>query len=560
MKKRLPYGISDYRRLKEENFYFIDKTKYIQILENLDSFCIFLRPRRFGKSLLISMLHYYYDIFYKNDFKSLYGDTYIGKNPTKEKNSYHILRFDFSGVSVEDVDESFAYDIKLVVSSFISKYDLPIEKQKNPKDTLKNIFDYFKKNQDKNLFILIDEYDHFANRLLLLDKQNYKGAVSEKTAFFKEFFTVLKSATGAENSPLKRMFITGVTPMVMYDVTSGFNIGKNLSLNPKLNNMTGINEDELNELISYYGMEDISRELLREWYNNYRFSKYSEQKIYNTDMILYYLQHHIDFAKAPDELIDINVRSDYSKLRHIIYTNKKLNGNFQSLQTLIGGDDVSVDTLVQDFSALNLSKEENFKSLMFYLGLVTIGDSKLRLNLAIPNETIKRIDIDFLKDSLEYEDIFTLKTARLSEHLADFALEGDIEVFRYLSNEIKNATGLRDYIYNEQSVKAMLLAYLSLTPYYVIKSEKELNKGFCDIFIKPLSPYVKYFALIEIKYIQKNHKPPKTEIQTLKEEAIKQLERYENDKLVKEHINNGKILKKIVLIYHGWDLLICEEI
>ena len=324
--KKLPYGISDFKRLKEEDFYFVDKTKFIEILESLESFSMFLRPRRFGKSLLISMLHYYYDVFYKEQFNTLFKDTYIGKHPTKEKNSYHILRFDFSSVSVEDVHESFSYNVKTVLNSFIEKYNLPVEKTDNPKFTFVNIFDYFQKQEDKNLFILIDEYDHFANRLLLLDKQNYKGVVSEKTAFFKELFTLLKSATGAENAPLKKMFITGVTPMVMYDVTSGFNIGKNLSLNPKLNDMVGINEEELNELIEYYYVEDIDRNLLKEWYNNYRFSQYTKQKIYNTDMILYYLQHHIDFAQAPDEMIDINVRSDYSKLRHIVYTNNRLNG------------------------------------------------------------------------------------------------------------------------------------------------------------------------------------------------------------------------------------------
>ena len=557
--KKIPYGIADYKEIKTNNYYFVDKTPFIEKLENLNErYVMFLRPRRFGKSLLISYLAYYYDIFYKTS--DIFSDTYIGKNPTKEIYSFYVLRFNFSAISIEGVEDRFQFYINLKLESFVDKYNLEINfKSDNIKDRLEQIFEYFNKNRLK-LYIFIDEYDHFANRLLLQNKDEYQNIITKKDSFFKEFFTLLKSATDTENSPLKRMFITGVTPMTMYDVTSGFNIGKNLSLNPKLNDMIGINEEELNELISYYNVEDIDRTLLKEWYNNYRFSQHTNQKIYNTDMILYYLQHHIDFAKAPDELIDINVRSDYSKLRHIIYTNNKLNGNFETLQTLIGGQSVSIDTLVQDFSALNLSKEENFKSLMFYLGLVTIDKAELDLDLKIPNETIKRIDIDFLKDSLEYEDIFTLKTAQLSRELKAFALEGDIEVFRYLSNEIKNATGLRDYIYNEQSVKSMLLAYLSLTPYYVIKSEIELNKGFSDIFIKPLNPYVKYFAIVEIKYIQKNHKPTKQEIQTLKEEAITQLNRYQNDELVEEHIKNGKILKKIALVFHGWDLLVCQSV
>ena len=556
--KKIPYGQADYKNIKENNYYFIDKTKFIEKLENLNErYLIFLRPRRFGKSLFISMLHYYYDKHYKDDFKTLYGDTYIGKNPTKEVNKYLIMRFNFSGIDVNDVEESLRINLLNTLNSFIKKYKLDVEKNSNPIILFDNLFTYLKE-QKLELMVLIDEYDNFANKLLLREKTEYLGLVSEKTASFKQFFTILKTATDMENSPLKRIFITGVTPMTMFDVTSGFNIGSNISMRPDLNDMVGFNEEELDKILEYYKL-DIDKNILKEWYNNYKFNWRSES-IYNTDMILYFINHYKINNEMPDEMIDMNVRSDYSKLRTIVYTNKKLNGNFETLQTLIAGDTVSIPNLVQDFSALNLETDENFKSLMFYLGLVTIESRDLDLNLKIPNETVKRIDIDFLRETFALEDIFELKTSELTKTFKEFALNGSLDVFKYLAEMIKENTGIRDYIYKEQSVKSMYMAYLSLSPYYIIKSELELNKGFVDILIKPFNPYVKYVGLLEFKYIKLSDKADKATVKKLKDEAITQLNKYENDSLVTVYTNQGVLVKKVVLIFHGWEMLVCEEV
>ncbi|MEA1955443.1 MAG: AAA family ATPase [Campylobacterota bacterium] len=554
--KKIPYGISDYKLIKEQDYYFIDKTSFIEKIEDESRFLMFLRPRRFGKSLAISMLHYYYDVYYKDKFNDLFKDTYILKNRTKEANSYLVLKFDFSAVDTSRVEESFTINIKSTIHTFLQKYKLSLDiSSENPIDILKILFDYLQKENDKNIYILIDEYDNFSNKLLLENKTNYNKIIANKTALFKQFFTTLKSGTGMENSPIKRIFITGVTPMTSYDVTSGFNIGKNISLNPEFNDFVGVTNSELDEMIEYYKLKDIDMSLMQEWYNNYRFSEDIEHTVYNTDMALYYLDYYTRFNKSPKELIDINVRSDYSKLRDIIYTDGKLNGNFSTLNTLIAGESISLTNLVQDFSALNLSKEENFKSLLFYLGLITIKDAKLQINFKIPNETIKRIDIDFLKDSLELENLFNIKTARLSEHLIKFATDGDIEVFKFLADEIKRSTGIRDYIYNEQTVKSMYLAYLSLSPYYVIKSELELNKGFADIFLKPLNPYVDYVGLVELKYIKRSEKLNQKKVKVFIEEAKQQVDEYAKDELVTKFLNQGKKLRKVVLIFHGWELV-----
>ena len=555
--KKIPYGISNFKLLKEEDYFFIDKTDYIPKIENYGSrYLMFLRPRRFGKSLFIAILEAYYDIYFKDEFETIFKDTYILNHKTKEASSYFVLRFDFSAIDIYDVERSFKEYLLRHLNSFINKYRLDIKKTDTPIGLLDAIFIYFKEKNLK-LYLLIDEYDNFANKLLLNNQEDYLNIVSKKTASFKQFFTTLKAGTSGNNAPIKRMFITGVTPMTMYDVTSGFNIGKNISLDSRFHNLMGFNQNELEMTLKEFGIEDkVDISLLQEWYNNYIFSEDTTEAIYNTDMILYFIDKFIVHYKLPREMIDINVRSDYSKLKSIIYTNKKLNGNFKSLQNLIGGESISISNLIQDFSALNLQKENNFKSFMFYLGLVTIKDRQLKLNLKIPNETVKRIDIDFLIDALELEKVFEINIDKLSDLLAEFALHGNLEVFKYLAEMIKENSGIRDYIYSEQTIKSMFLAYLSLTPYYVIKSENELNKGFADILLKPFNPYVEFVGLLEFKYIKRGEKKPtQKKIDSLVKDAQTQLNDYEKDELVQNHMDKGLKLQKIVLVFWGWEMV-----
>jgi len=345
--------------------------------------------------------------------------------------------------------------------------------------------------------------------------------------------------------------------MTMYDVTSGFNIGMNISLKEEFNDLVGFNEEEVKEILKHYNIE-VDKDMLREWYNNYQFSKDVDYKIYNSDMILYFISNYKP-NRLPDEMIDINLRSDYSKLRYLIYTNKKLNGNFKTLQSLVAGEEISLTNIIQDFSALTLSEENNFKSLLFYLGLITISNNDFDINLKIPNETIKRIDSEYIALSLKYENVFNINIAELERKFKKFALEGDIELFKYLADEIKNHTSIRDYIDRENNVKMMYVTYFSLVPYFITKTELELNKGFADLFIKPFYEKVKYFGIVEIKYIPRDEKLNKDKIKELKEKAIKQLNQYEKDELVTEWIKKGKNLIKIVMIFHGWELVEIEN-
>ena len=548
--KKLPYGLSDFRRVIEEKWYYIDKTNFIEKIENEQSFLFFLRPRRFGKSLTISMLEYYFDVYYKEEFDSIFNNTYILKNPTPLKNSFYTLRFDFSAVDITDYERSFRNNINITIEYFISKYgiDLALDFKDNPIDNLRKVFVYCKKN-NLPIYILIDEYDNFVTKLLISDMNAYKNLVTSKNAIYKEFFTMLKvGTTGA----IKKMFFTGVSPLALYDVTSGSNIGKNISLNKNFNDMVGITKSELIEMIDFYGLGEQKEHIVRrcsEWYNSYRFHEDIKHTIYNSDMILYYFDSLIRYDEEPRDLIDVNVRTDYSKLKFLVYSNKKLNGNFEMLNSLILGNRVTTTKIKDNFSAFELSNEDNFKSFIYSLGFVTIEKYRIALNLKIPNQTLKKLLAEFIHYAYQDFEDYAMKTERLNNSLLDLAYDRDLSVFHYIGEVIKNSTSIRDYIDGENFVKAYLLAYLNLNTFYELKSEVESNKGYIDILLDPIKEEVPFGVIIELKYIKRSEPNYETILKSRVAKAKKQLNQYDL----------GERYLKIVLVFRGWELVHCEE-
>ena len=558
MLKKVPYGLSDFKRVKTENWYYIDKTRFIEEIENEQSFLFFLRPRRFGKSLTLAMLSAYYDIYYKDEFEEIFKDTYILEHQTPLKSSFYILKFDFSGVDITDYQESFKNDLLMECNNFKRRYKLDISlENKSPIDDLKTIFSYCRDNA-LALYILIDEYDNFVNKLLVSDINDYKRLITDKNAFYKEFFTLLKVGTSGNDSAIKKMFFTGVSPLALYDVTSGSNIGKNISLQKNFNDMVGITKSELNALISYYHLKDKQEDIIKrcdDWYDSYRFHKDIEQSIYNSDMILYYIDHLIRTQQEPDQLIDVNVRTDYSKLKFLVYTNKRLNGNFNLLSKLIQDEKVTITNIKDSFSAFEMLEVENFSSLLFSLGFITIEKYRTSVNLKIPNQTIKKIVADFIYSA--YKDInFNLRLDTFNNFLADFGYDKSLEVFRYLNEEVKAQSSIRDYIDGENFIKGFLSAYLSLNPYYEVKTEVEVTKGFVDILLNPSMVEIPYGGVIELKYIPKSKYTEKLRDEK-REEAKKQLNRY--DVTTIPALRN-KPFVKIVLVYCGWEMVVCEEV
>ena len=547
---KLPYGLSDFRRIRTEDYYYIDKTKFIEQIEEEADFLFFLRPRRFGKSLTISMLEYYFDSYYKEEFEETFKDTYILEHPTPFKNSFHVLRFDFSAVDITDYESSFRNNINSTIELFVSKYDidLQINFDNNPIDNLRTLFIYCSKT-NLPIYILIDEYDNFVTKLLISDIDAYKSLVTSQNAIYKEFFTMLKVGT---SSAIKKMFFTGVSPLALYDVTSGSNIGKNLSLNKNFNDMVGITKMELLNMIDFYDLSVQKEHIVSrcdEWYNSYRFHEDIEHSIYNSDMILYYFDSLIRYNEEPRDLIDVNVRTDYSKLKFLVYTNQKLNGNFEMLNNLILGNKVTTTKIKDNFSAFELANEENFKSFIYSLGFVTIEQYRIALNLKIPNQTLKKLLAEFIHYAYKDFEDYSMKTERLNNSLLDLAYDKDLSVFHYIAEVIKNSTSIRDYIDGENFVKAYLLAYLNLNNFYELKSEVESNKGYIDILLDPIKEEVPFGVIIELKYIKRSETNYETTLKSRIAEAKNQLNQYDL----------GKRYLKIVLVFRGWELVHCEE-
>jgi len=546
--KPLPYGLSDFKEVVL-NFYYIDKTHFIPKLENYGRFLYLIRPRRFGKSLFLNMLDFYYNIKYKDEFDLLKG-LYIHKNPTKEKNSYHILKFDFSAVStIGNVDKNFNDYCNMELETFFETYNMKITIDKNESIiyNLQKLLKYIKLNNLK-LYILIDEYDNFINNLLVNDRSVYEKLVSSQEAIYKEFFKLLKALTNQNDSPLKRMFFTGVSPLALFDVTSGSNIGKNITNVPIFNDIVGINPNEYQELIKYYNLNFTKeeQELIDNWYNNYKFSEEVDYTLYNTDMIFYYINSYIHLKRPPKDLIDINVRSDYTKLRYLVEENNRLNGNFNVLNELFENGYILTPYIKESFGAIEAIKKDNFISLLYYLGYLTIEKEEFgELKLKIPNQTIRQIVAEFLEHSLEITNTFRIDIQKFTSLLIDLIYKGSLDIFYYFANEIRNNSSIRDFIDGESFIKGYLIALLNMSNVFTVISEKEESKGYVDIYLKyarDLRANLPEFV-IELKYLRKGESEERAI-----EEARKQIRRY---------LSNRKNIRGVVVVFKNWEMVYC---
>jgi len=581
----IPYGISDYERIVEKNYYYVDKTPYLHSLEKTGEYLFLIRPRRFGKSLFLSLLQTYYDIIKADRFDLFFKGTALHQNPTNEKNSYLILKFNFSMVSpdIDMVEESFLGHVLEAGDIFISEYKqfLNIDeketleelKRKNTApDILRHLIHLCKKSNQK-LFITIDEYDNFTNTILSsLGTHHYKN-LTHGESFFRTFFNVLKGGTSGSGAPISRLFITGVSPITMDDVTSGFNIGNNITTDRIFNEMQGFTTDEMIEMIEYYRQHGQIKhptsylmEIMDQWYNSYRFSKKSQATVFNPDMALYFLKEYFKEYEIPEEMVDENVRMDYGKLRHLVIIDsgdkQAPNGNFNQLRRISEEGEITAK-LVRSFPAEKLTHIENFISLLFYFGLLTMeGEEKGKIKFKIPNETVKRLYFEYIKEGYEETGIFTLDFFKYSELMTGMAYDGKWHAFfDYLTLEMKERMGLRDLITGEKSIQAFLAVYLGLGDLYLIHTEKELNKGYADIVLEPfLARYKDILCsyILEIKYIKpKEFNPQKLE--KLKTAAVDQLKKYSLDKNFRKNIEKTRLIK-IVLIFSGHQLVHIEAV
>ena len=574
------YGVADYAELRKANAWFVDRTAKIRDLE-ATRYALFLRPRRFGKSLLASILEAYYDVRYADRFDEFFSGTDIGENPTDEHNKYLILKFDFSTVSkdVALVQGDFNDYAGLRCDTFARDYaklfpgDLAERIFKAPTAGKKlNEIASGLQHTDKKLCVIIDEYDNFTNTILAESGVTAYNALCHGDGFFKDFFTRLKAATSGTEAPVARLFITGVSPVTMDDVTSGFNIGTNISLDPQFADMTGFRHDDLRAIADYYAPRcgfdaDKAYNVARAWYDNYRFGSANAPALANTTLVLSLFGHLWRTRRFPDDIIDENLRTDYAKIRHLITADRRLNGNFHVLENLLAGGSLS-ERLVKSFQARELSQKENFTSLLYWLGITTITGGRFgKMEFGVPNETLKELAAKIIPAA--YADVHKIdeRVYGINDGLCEFADNGDWRGFVDVLVEIAEENfAVRDAVEGEKVVQSTLVALLCAAggPYFV-RHEREAGGGFYDIALAPqLSrwPDIAHAALIEMKYVKAGDPAPTAEeLAKIKVEAIEQLDKYAADHdIATEWRLSAVTLHRLVLVFHGGDCVLSEEV
>lgn len=576
--KKIPYGIADFKVIQDEHYYYVDKTMFIPLLEEAGKFLFFIRPRRFGKTLFLNVLESYYDCAWKDEFDNLFKDTYIKTNPTSEKHAYLVLKFNFSRVNPDpqNVESSFNAHAEDRFFLFGKKYrDLlgddyfgMMANKRNAHEKLNFLLDYVGTIGLK-IYILIDEYDNFTNTILSTAGQTSYYELTHGTGFFRFFFNILKGGTSDTGAGISRLFITGVSPVTMDDVTSGFNIGQNISLESDCHRLLGFTAQDVQDMLEYYHIHkktglssDVILTMIREWGDHYRFSKDASQTLFNSDMVLYFVKSLLKTGKFPEDMIDENVRIDYGKLRHLVVLDKQLNGNFQQLAHIIETEEVQ-SKVVKSFPVDGLTKSQNFISLLFYFGLLSYVDvQEGEVCLRIPNRTVKSLMYSYLRDGYEDVDVFQVDVWHFAHLIHEMAYKGEWEpVFRFLADEVERQTRIRDYLTGEKVIQTFLLAYLNVADYYLTRSEEEMGKGYADLYLEPFFPKypdMKYAYLIEIKYIKRKEWTEDLQ-EEQRDEARKQLQQYADDEWVIRRTRKAT-LKCLALVFCGWEMKLAEEV
>ena len=532
--KKLPYGISDYEKIIEENYYYVDKTKYIEKLENLsERYIMFLRPRKFGKTLFTSVLENYYDVDKKESFDKLFGETYIGNNPSKFRNSYYILRFNFSGIDTNSEERailSFKREVASSINVFVKRYDLDFYTNENEEaeDILDNLLKaFYIQKQEEKIYVIIDEYDHFANELLGFRTEEFKNMIS-KNGKIRKWYEILKKGT---ETVVDRIFITGVAPITLDSMTSGFNIIKDLTQDRTFNEMFGFSEEEVIKIMEDQELTKKEKEellpIMKENYDGYRFSLEGEfnNNLYNSNMCLYFLNEYVKYKEIPKKLVDTNIVSDYSKIGNMLRLCRNEN-RLDIIEKTISGEGIAT-TLVRQFNPDKSFGETEMLSMLYYLGYLTIaGEDIGDPILKIPNQVIKEIYAEYFLEVLR-EDIDLDIDVNYNEISREILKEGKINKIIELLGEYLRGLSNRDYQnFDEKYVKIMLYCIARTTKKFIVKSEFELGRGYSDILLLPKDLNNDYYSvMIEFKYLKKDEEKKLKEKQ---EEAKEQIERYSN--------------------------------
>lgn len=583
--KLVPYGVADFATVIEQNLYYVDKTMFIPELEKQPRNLFFIRPRRFGKSIFLSMLYSYYDCTQSHKFQSLFGNLWIGQHPTPLQGKYQVLFLDFSQITgnIDKLETKFNSYLSINLDAFVRQYSEyyqaemeEILAQEDFEEKMELIFKAAKAHQ-YHLYLIIDEYDNFTNVILNERGENVYHAITHADGFYRDVFKKFKGN-------FERIFMMGVSPVTLDDVTSGFNIGWNISIKPEFDEMLGFSTTDVVEMFTYYKKHgsipadsDIDAIVndMKPWYDNYCFAKQALKKktrMFNCDMVLYYLRNYMDAGCPPEEMIDPNTRTDYGKMKKLLQFDK-LDGERKGIIRKIAEEEQIVTQLYESFSAYQIPKAEIFPSLLFYYGMLTIkGTRGSKLILGIPNNNVRKQYYGYLEE--EYQAKAYVDVNQLTDYYYDMAYDGKWEEgLRFMADAYAKVSSVRDGIEAERNLQGFFMAYLNLNDYYITAPELELSHGYCDFFLLPdLTHYASQHSyILELKVLSKKDfsaivegeftedGKPMTKAEKQWREAVEQIRRYAEAPRV-EALRQGTKLHLIIMQFEGWELKRMEEV
>lgn len=583
--KLVPYGVADFATVIEQNLYYVDKTMFIPELEKQPRNLFFIRPRRFGKSIFLSMLYSYYDCTQSHKFQSLFGNLWIGQHPTPLQGKYQVLFLDFSQITgnIDKLETKFNSYISINLDAFVRQYSEyyqaemeEILAQEDFEEKMELIFKAAKAHQ-YHLYLIIDEYDNFTNVILNERGEKVYHAITHADGFYRDVFKKFKGN-------FERIFMMGVSPVTLDDVTSGFNIGWNISIKPEFDEMLGFSTTDVVEMFTYYkehgsipADSDIDAIVndMKPWYDNYCFAEDALKKktrMFNCDMVLYYLRNYMDNGCSPRQMIDPNTRTDYGKMKKLLQFDK-LDGERKGIIRKIAEEEQIVTQFYESFSAYQIPKAEIFPSLLFYYGMLTIkGTRGSKLVLGIPNNNVRKQYYGYLEE--EYQAKAYVDVNQLTDYYYDMAYDGKWEEgLRFMADAYAKVSSVRDGIEAERNLQGFFMAYLNLNDYYITAPELELNHGYCDFFLLPdLTHYASQHSyILELKVLSKKDfsaivegevtedGKPMTKAEKQWREAVEQIHRYAEAPRV-EALRQGTKLHLIIMQFEGWELKRMEEV
>ena len=583
--KLVPYGVADFATVIEQNLYYVDKTMFIPELEKQPRNLFFIRPRRFGKSIFLSMLYSYYDCTQSHKFQSLFGNLWIGQHPTPLQGKYQVLFLDFSQITgnIDKLETKFNSYLSINLDAFVRQYTEyyqaemeEILAQEDFEEKMELIFKAAKAHQ-YHLYLIIDEYDNFTNVILNERGEKVYHAITHADGFYRDVFKKFKGN-------FERIFMMGVSPVTLDDVTSGFNIGWNISIKPEFDEMLGFSTTDVVKMFTYYkehGSIPVDSDIdaivndMKPWYDNYCFAEEALKKktrMFNCDMVLYYLRNYMDNGCSPRQMIDPNTRTDYGKMKKLLQFDK-LDGERKGIIRKIAEEEQIVTQLYESFSAYQIPKAEIFPSLLFYYGMLTIkGTRGSKLILGIPNNNVRKQYYGYLEE--EYQAKAYVDVNQLTDYYYDMAYDGKWdEGLRFMADAYAKVSSVRDGIEAERNLQGFFMAYLNLNDYYITAPELELNHGYCDFFLLPdLTHYASQHSyILELKVLSKKDfsaivegeftedGKPMTKAEKQWREAVDQIHRYAEAPRV-EALRQGTKLHLIIMQFEGWELKRMEEV